>query len=125
MAWIRRFAKILRPLVFAIALGLAVCSLHWLTQVQAQSESTIPENVKTANLTFTTIDVPGAFSTEAQGINSAGEVVGYYTVTEVSPAHAFLFSNGTFSFFDYPGADQTAAYGINDGKGYLPWLVCP
>jgi uncharacterized membrane protein len=67
-----------------------------------------------AQLTFTTIDVPGAGITVVEGINDAGDMVGYYSQNSAQPAHAFLLRNGVFTFFDYPGADQTRAVSINN-----------
>jgi probable HAF family extracellular repeat protein len=70
--------------------------------------------VPSADITFTTIDVPGAGFTGVEGINSAGDMVGVYGETESGPYHAFLLQNGNFTFFDYPGASSTWAAGIND-----------
>ena len=67
-----------------------------------------------AQLTFTTIDVPGAATTSIGGINSSGDVGGSYSTTTNGPAHAFLLKGGNFTFFDYPGAPSTFATGIND-----------
>ena len=57
---------------------------------------------------FTTIDVPGATSTFAYGINDAGQIVG------TSGGHGFLDTAGRFTPIDVPGAFSTSAYGIND-----------
>ncbi len=70
--------------------------------------------VDTLNLTFTTIDVPGAVVTNVLGINTAGDVVGNYETSTNGPSHGFLYSAGNFSLFDYPGASSTLAFGIND-----------
>ena len=78
--------------------------------IQAQSSSIITD----ANITFTTIDVPGAVDTQVSAINSAGDMVGYYGQSDYGPATSFLYSNGTFTFFNYPGEPVTAALGIND-----------
>ncbi len=67
-----------------------------------------------AQLTFTTIDVPGAGVTDIYGINSAGDMVGYYGTNTSASKHAFLYHGGAFTFFDYPGASSTVATGIND-----------
>jgi probable HAF family extracellular repeat protein len=57
---------------------------------------------------FTTISVPGASYTVAQGINDAGRVVGF------TNAQGFLsHPGGSLTTFDFPGADATGAYGIN------------
>src|SRR6266540_290791 len=60
---------------------------------------------------FTTIDVPGASSTEAFGINPEGNIVGSYL--NAAGLHGFLLSKGAFTTIDVPGASGTAAFGIN------------
>jgi probable HAF family extracellular repeat protein len=91
---------------FALWLIVLVC----VSPLHAQSKPVIPE----ANLTFTTIDVPGAVATDVLGINSAEDMVGYYTQTSNGPGIGFLLSSGNFTFFSYPGGDSTLAVGIND-----------
>jgi len=61
----------------------------------------------TSQLTFTTIDVPGAGYTGALGINKAGDVVGDYGQDTNTDANGFLYSGGTFTYFDYPGQSVT------------------
>ncbi len=86
-----------------------LCLLLWATTSYAQS------NVRAINVTFTTIDVPGAGVTGIYGINSAGDMVGYYGTNSNDPnKHGFLFSGGSFAYLDYPNAYATFAYGIND-----------
>ena len=58
--------------------------------------------------TYTQIDVPGASYTSVWGINTVGDVVGYYD------GSGFLLSGGIFTTIVYPGALATFAYGIND-----------
>jgi uncharacterized membrane protein len=73
--------------------------------------------------TYTPLDYPGAQETIAQGINSAGDIVGCYDVGDLN-LHGFLYSSGTFLTIDYPGEQQTCWLGINDvGKlvGYA-WM---
>src|SRR5262249_30979582 len=65
-----------------------------------------------AQYDFTTIDVPGAISTGATGINDAGQIVGLYVGTDRD--HGFLLSGGSYTTLDVPGADHTYASGIND-----------
>jgi len=90
---------------FSCALSLLFCA----SLLAAQS------NVKTINVTFTTIDVPGAVYTGASAINKAGEIVGSYGQNPSVDAHGFLYSNGVFTYFDYPdGLDWTIPLGIND-----------
>ena len=56
----------------------------------------------------------GAVSTQAWGINTRGDVVGFYTLADTS-THGFLLSGGNFTPIDYPGAAVTFLYGINSG----------
>src|ERR1700674_3559593 len=62
--------------------------------------------------TYTQIDYPGASWTYAEGIDSAGDIVGYYVDTVGE--HGFLLSGGGYTSIDYPGAKYTVASGIND-----------
>ena len=70
---------------------------------------------------LTTIDVPGATSTEAGGINDHGQISGWYG--DVSGTeHGFLLDKGTFTTIDVPGAIRTNAYGIN-ARGQFRGLI--
>jgi probable HAF family extracellular repeat protein len=62
---------------------------------------------------FTQIDVPGAFFTEAFGINDAGQIVGDFGII-AGGTHGFLDTGGSFTQIDVPGAGVTEAHGIND-----------
>jgi uncharacterized membrane protein len=54
---------------------------------------------------FTTIDVPGASDTFANGINPKGDIVGtYFQSCFPCSTHGFLLSNGVFTTIDFPGA---------------------
>jgi uncharacterized membrane protein len=64
-------------------------------------------------LVFTTIDVPGATLTNAQGINHQGDIVGTY-VDVAGQQHGFLRSGGQYRVVDYPNGHVVAARGIND-----------
>src|SRR3954466_12112057 len=66
-----------------------------------------------ANFSFTQIDVPGAFRTEPQDINDAGQIVGFFN-NSMSLPHGFLDTGGSFTQIDVPGATETGARGIND-----------
>lgn len=44
--------------------------------------------------TFTTIDFPGAGQTSAWGINSAGQIVGNYSIVPNGTPHGFLAQPG-------------------------------
>ena len=70
---------------------------------------------------YATINVPGAASTEARGINNLGEIVGFFTVGNPfctfganCAIHGFRLINGKFSRIDIPGALQTEVLGVND-----------
>src|SRR6266481_3727134 len=60
---------------------------------------------------LTTIDVPGASSTQAKGINPEGDIVGEYS--NATGTHGFLLSKGNFTTIDVPGASITEAAAIN------------
>jgi probable HAF family extracellular repeat protein len=69
-----------------------------------------------AQISYTPVDVPGSRTTEAWGINSAGDVVGSYSrpVPYVG-SHAFLLRHGRYTYIpDFPGSTSTVATGIND-----------
>ena len=62
---------------------------------------------------FTAIDVPGAILTNAQGINSQGDIVGTYN-DAAGQQHGFMRSGGRYRTIDFPNARATFARGIND-----------
>jgi hypothetical protein len=60
---------------------------------------------------FTSIDVPGASLTAAQGVHNAGDISGWYE--DANGTHGFLRDpNGTFSAIEVPGAQATLAFGL-------------
>jgi probable HAF family extracellular repeat protein len=63
---------------------------------------------------FASFDVPGASpnSTQPNGINLQGEIVGSYGDSS-GKSHGFLLRHGTFSTVDPPGTTFTFANGIN------------
>ena len=65
--------------------------------------------------TFIMIDVPGAISTAANGINNRGQIVGAFQDAS-GVSHGFLQDGGTFLTLDVPGAVSTVANGINNGS---------
>jgi probable HAF family extracellular repeat protein len=66
-----------------------------------------------SNYAYTLLDVPGSRETIANGINNAGQVVGWY-IDANSRAHGFLYRDGTYITLDPPGSVYSLAYGIND-----------
>jgi hypothetical protein len=59
--------------------------------------------VRNRDGSFSSIDVPGALGTYAFGINSAGEIVGFY-VDSSGVGHGFVLSHGVFITLDFPEA---------------------
>jgi hypothetical protein len=66
------------------------------------------------SFTYTQIDIPGALSTTASGINAQGAVVGAFV--DSLGQHGFLLNDDGVTVIDYPGAGATQARGIN-GRG--------
>ena len=61
---------------------------------------------------FTTIDAPGALDTYPQGINNAGQIVGYF---DGYGTHGYLFdTDGSYTTIDPPGSSYTWVFGINN-----------
>jgi uncharacterized membrane protein len=58
------------------------------------------------------MNVPGAAATQAFGIDSPGQIVGFYFDAAGTP-HGFLRDKGGFNTIDVPGALETFAFGIN------------
>ena len=63
-------------------------------------------------LTFPQIEVPGAMSTLALGINDRGQIVGNFTDAK-GVRRGFLFDQGVYTPIDVPGATSTVVYGVN------------
>src|SRR6516164_1927383 len=79
-----------------------------------------------AQYTYTTIDVPGAIGTYAQGINASGQIVGYYEVAGGRTYGFLLDVDGSYITLDVPGACDTRASGINDAGQIVGWYsACP
>ncbi len=72
------------------------------------------------NWTWTTLDFPGAFLTEAAGV-SGDNIVGFFFDGNLRP-RAFLCDGATWTALDYPGADGTAAWDI-DGNKIVGWYA--
>jgi len=61
---------------------------------------------------FKSLDVPGSVTTQVNGLNDHGDVVGYF-VDAQGATHGFIWKGG-FSTIDVPDAAVTKATGIND-----------
>src|SRR5512146_1977110 len=71
-----------------------------------------PHHVRAESWTFTSIDVPGAYSTVAFGINNSGQIVGSYS-EQSGTFHGYFDTRGSFTEIDVPGASSTATFDIN------------
>jgi probable HAF family extracellular repeat protein len=113
LAWFGRIVsksshtEVCKSLILLACVSLASSAL-------AQDGVADAEYVGEANVTYTTIDVPGEMNTVLEGINTAGDMVGYYYNGSGGSGTGFLLSGGIFTFLNYPGADLTEAIGIND-----------
>lgn len=99
----------------AIVVVLSAVILFVIQPQQARCED------PTVQVTYTTIDVPGAVLNSAGGINTAGDIVGYSGPSLSGPASGYVYSHGAFSSFDYPQATQTYPYRINDSGVAAGW----
>lgn len=64
---------------------------------------------------YTLLDVPGAYETQAEGINDARMVVGRFQVGVAATLNqGFLFNAGAFTTLDVPGAVATDPLAINN-----------
>lgn len=80
---------------------------------------------------YTTIDVPGAFATQAAGVNDSSLVVGAFVdppyltdmlVSVSGASHGFLLSGGTFTKIEPQGAIESGASGINSTRQVVGWF---
>src|SRR6266699_6842890 len=77
-----------------------------------------------AQLTYAPINVPGAISTEARGINNNGEIVGFYKNTPCLDSDirvpncpnikGFKLVNGAYIKLMVSGSSRTVIMGVND-----------
>jgi probable HAF family extracellular repeat protein len=87
--------------------ALILCAVAVVGSAEARAEAPV--------YAFTTLDVPGASSTVARGINDAGQVVGFFS--DGSGTHGFLLDAQGFTPIDVRGASSTEGRGINtDGQ---------
>ena len=61
---------------------------------------------------FSPIDIPGATSATATGINASDDVSGFYTKAGVT--YGFLLKGGVVTSFSAGGSSNTMAFGINN-----------
>ncbi len=94
--------------VAAFAAALLTGCAHQITSLPSPTASIVRAE---RTFTFTTIEVPGARRTSAQGVNDGGDIVGFY-VDSTGVTRGFLLRRGTFTTIDFPGASFTDARGI-------------
>jgi uncharacterized membrane protein len=68
---------------------------------------------KSGQITVLPDAAPGAWLTEATGINNAGVIVGFFIDAD-GQAHGFVLCAGIYTTYDYPGATRTLLTRIND-----------
>ena len=88
------------------ALRIALCSMLLL----------VTSSPLMAQGTYTQIDYPEASQTFCLGINSAGDIVGFYISNANGFYHGFLLRSGIFYPIDDPATPDTAVQGINDNN---------
>jgi probable HAF family extracellular repeat protein len=72
---------------------------------------------------LTTLDVPGSTSTQAFGLNNAGEVVGAF-IDNAGKMHGFDFQHGHFVTIDDPnGIGTTTVNGVNNAGQIVGFYV--
>jgi len=64
--------------------------------------------------TVTTYDDPNGTGTQGYGINTQGDIVGWYTTTSTEEPQGFLYKSGVFTDVGPSGELSTEATGIND-----------
>ena len=102
------------------ALTILLC-LAFTLAVSASSGALQAQN-KTS-FTFSTISVSGAVETDANAIDTAGTIVGFY-VDSQGVDHGFSDTAGKITILDVPDSIGTLAYGINeDGDVVVGWFT--
>lgn len=101
----RRRSAFIAILTFAAAAGCGEAG-----DAAKQTDGGGPEADGDQSSAFTEIAVPGATATVASGIDSAGNVVGWYH--EGDRVRGFIYRSGEFTTVDYPGAVLTQLHGI-------------
>jgi hypothetical protein len=87
----------------------------------------LPAVMARQTYSYTSVDYPNAPSTSVSGINSKGDVVGFYEYIETKGSTLDLGfvrgANGTFKTFEVPGATETAAVGISDSPAIVGYYT--
>jgi hypothetical protein len=62
---------------------------------------------------FTSFGFPKAVYTQPAKINTAGNIVGWYKLSD-DVSHGFVLINGSYTAINFPNAAGTQALGMND-----------
>lgn len=100
--------------LIAAVLMLGSCTADTTTAPVRTNGQTVKMARSPSNYVLQPIAFDGAKGTVAQGINAAGDVVGYYW-TNANVYHGFIWRDGEFTTVDYPGAIGTDVRGIGPG----------
>jgi hypothetical protein len=80
--------------------------------------------VRAADGTVTTVDVPGSPYTQLMGINSRGDIVGFYQDPADAVLKGFVLRGGLFEPITPPGASLGAyPYRITDDGRIVGWMI--
>lgn len=84
--------------------------------------------INTTNYKFVSINVPGAFATEARGINNNGEIVGWYQTGSACPnnpciTHGFKLINKVFTTINLGNRTNTQIRGVNDSGDVAGFFI--
>jgi uncharacterized membrane protein len=80
------------------------------------------------NFTFGMIDFPRSPDSTALGLNSRGDIVGFYgpnVPLYEGTEQSFLLEGNNFQELIYPGASYTGALGINKSRKIVGWYTNP
>jgi hypothetical protein len=118
--WLCSKEGTMRPLVLSSILLCAAfvvgCGVDTIQAPSSAARPALLERAETGSgsaFSFKTIDVPGAASTSASGINARGDIVGSYV--DGTGSHGYLLRDGEFTTIDFPGSAGTEARGISPG----------
>jgi hypothetical protein len=103
--------KLPDPTGTGIVVG-GINDLRQLVGYYTDGSSTLVGFLRQPNGQFVSVVVPGALSTQADGINDCGIIVGVWG--DGSTAHGFYGRPGNLHSFDLPGAAATFSQGINN-----------
>ena len=103
-----------RRAIPAVLLGVAIaaCAERPSSPLPTEQQASLGRSASGSDSRYeiSTITIPGAQSSVANGINASGDIVGSYG--DAAGTHGFVVRGGELTTFDYPGAGVTEARGI-------------